>query len=241
MRLIKAADDDWASEWDEQHDALKARLGDSYSLRESTSSTVKQRRRLVGFTIFLIVAMPIANWFYPIAWVYVLSAAMAFTIGTNLTIFIISTQIEDKADKMEKKMESLIDELDRAATGLDYFQRELSGINIPAIKEAMDTAREELQPALHRLDGVSWESLSTAVENGFRVWERLDKVKIEKFVRPFLDKGQVMPEFFMTQSSLVVEDVDVDVDVDVDEFMPGLEPVLVSHDELFLPPLDSYD
>ena len=51
-----------------------------------------------------------------------LSAAMAFTIGTNLTIFIISTQIEDKADSMERKMESLIDELDKAATGLITFK-----------------------------------------------------------------------------------------------------------------------
>jgi hypothetical protein len=233
MRLIKAADDDWAAEWDEQHDALKARLGDSYSLKESISSTQTQRRRLIGFTVFLIISMPVANWFYPVAWVYVLSAAMAFTIGTNLTIFIISTQIEDKADQMERKMESLIDELDRAATGLDYFQQELSGINIPAIKEALDTAREELQPSLHRLDGVSWESLSTAVENGFRMWSRLDKDKIQKFVRPFLEEGEEMPEFFFTQSSLVVE-------VDDDDFMPGLEPVLLPSDD-FLPPLDSYD
>ena len=232
MRLIRAADDDWEDMWDEQHDALKARLGDSYSLKESVSSVDKQRRRLISFTVFLIIAMPVANYFFPVAWVYVLSASMAFTIGTNLTIFIISTQIEDKADQMEKKMESLIDELDRAATGLDYFQRELSGINIPAIKEAMDNAREELQPSLHRLDGVSWESLSSAVENSFNMWEKLDKEKIEKFVRPFLDEGAQMPDFFFSHRSIA------------DEFLPGLSPTvndlepLVALDDEFLPPLD---
>ena len=134
--------------------------------------------------------MPIFQHFYPQINAYVLSAAMAFTIGTNLTIFIISTQIEDKADQMERKMESLLDELDRAATGLDTFQKELSGVNIPAIVETVERAREEMEPSLARLQDVSWENISSFMDNALSFWETVDKERLDKVIKPFLTDGE---------------------------------------------------
>ena len=190
MRVIRAADVDWEEQWDDELVALGSNVGQSISSTNSRSQLERQRRMLVSFTCLLVICMPIFQHFYPQINAYVLSAAMAFTIGTNLTIFIISTQIEDKADEMERKMESLLDELDRAATGLDTFQKELSGVNIPAIVETVERAREEMEPSLARLQDVSWENISSFMDNALSFWETVDKERLDKVIKPFLTDGE---------------------------------------------------
>ena len=189
--------------------------------------------------------MPVLNYFYPEAFVYVLSAAMAFTIGTNLTIFIISTQIEDKADSMERKMESLIDELDKAATGLDHFQVQLNGIDIPAMTGIVEKAKEELAPSLQRLEAVSWESLSETIDKSFEFWDKIDKEKLEKVLSPFVQENDgTKPPLFAFNIKPMEDDYeqiwrdegDLEIKEVVDEFLPELPtPGMLSDD--YMPPL----
>ena len=218
MKLIRAADVDWEEQWDDDLVALGSNVGQNISMSNSRSQLERQRRLLVAFTAVLVICMPIFQHFYPSINAYVLSAAMAFTIGTNLTIFIISTQIEDKADQMERKMESLLDELDRAATGLDNFQTELSGVNIPAIVETVEKARLEMEPSLERLQGVSWENISSFMDTALQFWDTVDKERLDKFIKPFLVDGET---YQFVQAPLRTFDDEFLPTLD-DDFMPDL-------------------
>ena len=216
MKLVRASDAEWEQQWADETDALEDRLGTPIIIEDSKTQTARQRTLLVAFTVVLVASMPVMHHFFPVFNSYLLSAAMAFTIGTNLTIFIISTQIEDKADQMERKMESLLDELDRAASGLDNFHSELSSVNIPAIVENIERAREEMKPSMERLQGVSWEQLSEAMDNLFTFWDRVDKDKLNSFIEPFVNDGLV------PSSGRTFEEFDDDYlpDLEEDEFMP---------------------
>tara|TARA_B100001287_G_scaffold259806_1_gene247345 strand:+ start:29051 stop:29710 length:660 start_codon:yes stop_codon:yes gene_type:complete len=219
MRLIRASDSDWEEQWEDEVNSLEHRLGRPIAIDDSRSRMDRQRRVLIAITMLLVITIPIMQYLMPAVNAYVLSAAMAFTIGTNLTIFIISTQIEDKADKMERKIESLLDELDRAATGLDNFHSELSSVNIPAIVSSIERAREEMRPNLERLQGVSWEQLSEAMDNLFDFWDSVNKDKLNNFISPFLN-GEVS---LVPAPTRTFEDYDEYLpDLDDDEFMPGL-------------------
>ena len=66
------------------------------------------RLQLGVFTLILIISMPILQYYYPDAFLYVLAGGIAFTIGTNLTIGILSIRIEDKAEFMERRMGELL-------------------------------------------------------------------------------------------------------------------------------------
>ena len=222
MKLVRASDLEWEQQWAEETEALENRLGTPIIVEDSKSQMVRQRSLLIAFTVLLVATMPALHHFFPVFNSYLLSAAMAFTIGTNLTIFIISTQIEDKADQMERKMESLLDELDRAATGLDNFHGELSSVNIPAIVDGIERAREEMKPSMERLQGVSWEQLSEAMDNLFDFWERVDKEKLNGFIDPFIASGGLVPSSGRTFDQF-------------DEYLPDLEPLDNEEDE-FMPP-----
>ncbi len=246
MRFIRSDNEDWEAQWDDQYSQIESRIGsERLYIKDSTSKVKKQRLMLTSFTILLILIMPVLNYFYPEAFVYVLSAAMAFTIGTNLTIFIISTQIEDKADSMERKMESLIDELDKAATGLDHFQVQLNGIDIPAMTGIVEKAKEELAPSLQRLEAVSWESISETIDRSFEVWDKIDKDKLEKVLGPFVrgDDGEKPPLFAFNikpisddYDEIWRDEADSDLKEVVEDFMPELPvPGLLADD--YMPPL----
>lgn len=219
MKLVRASDLEWEQQWAEETEALEHRLGKPIIVEDSKSQMARQRTMLIAFTVLLVATMPALHHFFPVFNSYLLSAAMAFTIGTNLTIFIISTQIEDKADQMERKMESLLDELDRAATGLDNFHGELSSVNIPAIVEGIERAREEMKPSMERLQGVSWEQLSEAMDNLFDFWQRVNKDKLNSFIEPFINSGGLVPS--SGRSFDEFDEFLPDLDDD-DEFMPGL-------------------
>lgn len=244
--MIRSDNDEWEAQWDDQYHQIESRIGsERLFIKDSTSKVKKQRFMLTSFTIILILIMPILNYFYPEAFVYVLSAAMAFTIGTNLTIFIISTQIEDKADSMERKMESLIDELDKAATGLDHFQVQLNGIDIPAMTGIVEKAKEELAPSLQRLEAVSWESLSETIDKSFEIWDKIDKEKLEKFVAPFVQENDgTKPPLFSFNIKPISDDYDeiwrdesdADLKQVVEDFMPDLPTPGILADD-FMPPL----
>jgi len=245
LKLLRSDNEEWEAQWDDQYHQIESRIGsERLFVKDSVSRVKKQRVMLTGFTILLVVVMPVLNYFYEAAFVYVLSAAMAFTIGTNLTIFIISTQIEDKADSMERKMESLIDELDKAATGLDHFQVQLNGIDIPAMTGIVEKAKEELAPSLQRLEAVSWEVISESIEKTFLFWDKIDKEKLEKVLSPFveeIDGGK--PPLFSFKVEPMLDDFEetwqeedaADVEA-VTDFMPNLPTPDILSDE-YMPPL----
>lgn len=218
VKLVRASDQEWEKQWAEETEALEHRLGTPIIIEDGRSQMDRQRSILIGFTVTLVLIMPLLQHFFPQMNSYVLSAAMAFTIGTNLTIFIISTQIEDKASEMERKIESLTDELDRAQTGLDNFHSELSSVNIPAIVENIERAREEMKPSMERLQGVSWEQLSEAMDNLFHFWDRVNKDKLNSFIEPFITSPSLVPA-----SERTFDEYDEFLpELNDDEFMPGL-------------------
>jgi len=219
MKLVRASDQEWEAQWEEETQNLEA-LGTPIVVTDSRTQMDRQRRVLIGITVTLVAIMPVVQFYMPSANSYILSAAMAFTIGTNLTIFIISTQIEDKASEMERRIENLTDELDRAQTGLDNFHSELSSVNIPAIVDGIDRARSEMSPSLERLQGVSWEQLSDSMNQIWAFWDRVNKDKLNKFIAPFIDDDfQLVPTPVRTFDEF---DEFLPELEDDDEFMPGL-------------------
>lgn len=219
MKLVRASDQEWEAQWEEETQNLEV-LGTPIVVSDARTQMDRQRRALIGITITLVAVMPFLQYYIPSANSYILSAAMAFTIGTNLTIFIISTQIEDKASEMERRIENLTDELDRAQSGLDNFHSELSSVNIPAIVDGIERARNEMSPSLERLEGVSWEQLSESMNQIWAFWDRVNKDKLNKFIAPFIeDELQLVPSPSRTFDEFDEFLPDLEDD---DEFMPGL-------------------
>ena len=110
------------------------------------AGTRKVRRIMIGLTITLVVTMPLLNYYHSDTWEYVLAAALAFTIGTNAMISIVTVKVDDKADRMEARMmmlmsyiRSLLDQLEESSDALRDFGVQIEQVNIPAMIEAVAT------------------------------------------------------------------------------------------------------
>jgi len=141
---------------------------------------------LAGFTLFLIATMPMIQFYYADAFLYVLAGGIAFTIGTNLTIGILSIRIEDKAELMERRMGELLKELSTSTDLLGEFNDQLSQFPLESMLHTMESAREELGPALSQMNGVSWTEISSAFSAGMEWYETLDTDKIKSLMAPFI-------------------------------------------------------
>lgn len=71
----------------------------------------KENKRVVMLcvTILFTIGIPTMNYLFPATGYVIFMAAMGFTIGTNLTIWLMSQQIEDMAHIMDKKVSKFLD------------------------------------------------------------------------------------------------------------------------------------
>ncbi len=174
------------------------------------------RFQLGVFTLILIISMPILQYYYPDAFLYVLAGGIAFTIGTNLTIGILSIRIEDKAELMERRMGELLKELSTSTDLLGEFNDQLSQFPLESMLHTMESAREELGPALSQMNGVSWTEISNAFSAGMEWYETLDTEKIKSMMAPFIVETP--------QITLIDDPFNDDSVLDVPDFFPPPPP-----------------
>ena len=89
-------------------------------LRETNLKDKRIRQVLAAFTGILVIAAPVISALYPSTWTLILSTALAFTIGTNLLISVVTVKVESKAQKLEEKA------LEEEHTRLNQLRKELT-------------------------------------------------------------------------------------------------------------------
>ena len=157
-------------------------------------SDAKRRFRMVFAlcTLVLMITGPVLNYYYQDAWEYFLAVAMAFTIGTNLMIAVVTTQVEDKADRMEEKMETVIGELASASEVVGEFNRQLAG-PVTNMFNSIEDGKTEFGPILQKLGDVTWEEIGMIVREAIKLSERVDMEKLAIMAKPFLLEERVQP------------------------------------------------
>jgi len=176
---------------------------------------------LFAFTALLTISAPIVSFFYPSAWTLILAAALAFTIGTNLLISVVTVRVEDKADLMEARMVELLGSLNTAAHRLEQFHHQLDGINIPGVKDLLENIGEEFAPGLKSLDDVDIGAISYEVRRWTAFVETLDMDKVGNYLK------HIRKEEDKDKPLLVVHQADPDYD-DYwnDEQTPAANPLI---------------
>jgi hypothetical protein len=153
---------------------------------------IKLRVQLGVLTLVLIGFGPVLQYYYDNIFLYFLAAGIAFTIGTNLTIALLTFRIEDKAELMERRMTNLLEELTTSTEHLAEFNGQLAQFPLESMLETMEEARGELGPTLSQMKGVSWSEISQAVTQGMEFVERLDVEKITGMLQPFLAEAPLV-------------------------------------------------
>ena len=193
-------------------DEVEPELSDNLQwLKEQRKRDIAIRMRLLGFSLLLTISAPFLQHYYPEAWTYILATGVAFTIGTNLLISVVSTRVEDKADKMEERMVELMDSLNEATDRLKDFHSQLDTVNIPGVQNLLEDVRDELAPGLNSLDDVDIKQVAHEIRRASRFVDTLDMEKVSKYL------GHIQKEDY----ELVVED---DFD-DEDDYWAEPEPV----------------
>ena len=152
-------------------------------MKDSIESDKQIRIILFGFTFLLVVTAPVVSYFYPTAWTYILAAALAFTIGTNLLMSVVTVRVEDKADLMEARMVELLESLHVAANRLEEFHTQLDGINIPAIRDLLENIREEVAPGLQSFDDIDIRAIADEIQRASQFLNTLDMDKVGNYLR----------------------------------------------------------
>jgi len=167
-------------------DELGEIISERSSLLSEKEKNTRLRLALGAFTIVLMVIGPVLQFYYADIFLYILAAGIAFTIGTNLTIGILSIRIEDKAELMERRMSELLEQLSTSTDQLTEFNGQLAQFPLQTMLETLETARSELEPTLSQMGGVSWEEISRAVTTALEWSETLDTDKIKSLMSPFV-------------------------------------------------------
>jgi len=151
-------------------------------LQEQRGRDVSVRKRLLAFSIILTIAAPFVSFIYPAAWTYILAAGVAFTIGTNLLISVVSTRVEDKADRVETRMVELLDSLNLAAMRLEVFHEQIESVNIPAVQAMLENVRDEVAPGLQSLDDLDIGQIAYEIRRASRFVDTLDMDKVGAYI-----------------------------------------------------------
>ena len=181
--------------------------------------TEQLRYGLLAFTLILMAIGPALQYYYADMFLYILAAGIAFTIGTNLTIGILSIRIEDKADLMEARMVDLLEQLSTSTDQLSEFNEVLGRVPILTMVESIESARDELGPALTNMQDVGWSEITDAIQTTLRWVDRLDMDKIQGMVQPFV----------LEVPSVQILDDPFGVEVEVKEEMDFFPPPPPSH------------
>jgi len=183
---MKITEDDWEDEPDPIHGEMVE--GGSVVMVKAINPLKRVRRMMLVLTLVIVVVVPFINWQWPPIAPFVLAVAMGFTIATNFSITIMSMSIEDKAVGLEERIVSLLEELDTANRGLDKFHTELETMNLPRLRDNIESARVELAPSLSQFSEVSWSNVAEAVDAAMTFVGKLDRDKIEKILGPFMSE-----------------------------------------------------
>lgn len=160
--------------------------------QEEKRKTEQLRIGLLVFTVALMILGPALQYYYADMFLYILAAGIAFTIGTNLTIGILSIRIEDKADVMENRISDLLEELKTSTDALADFNDVLSKVPIHTMVESIESARNEIGPALSNMQDVGWGEITDAIQTTLRWVDKLDMDKIQGMIQPFVIEAPVI-------------------------------------------------
>ena len=156
------------------------------SVLTEKQKNIRLRIALGVVTLILMAIGPVLQYYYADIFLYILAAGIAFTIGTNLTIGILSIRIEDKAELMERRMEELLDELSTSTEQLTEFNGQLSQFPLQTMLDTLEVARDELEPTLSQIGSISWEDVSRLLTAALDWSEALDTDKIKNMLAPFV-------------------------------------------------------
>ena len=123
-------------------------------LRETNLKDKRIRQVLAALTGVLVIAAPIISALYPSTWTLILSTALAFTIGTNLLISVVTVKVESKAQKLEERMAALIKDLNETADRMVSLHDTLNIANIPGAIELFETVKNEFMPGFKSLENI---------------------------------------------------------------------------------------
>ena len=164
-------------------------------------STLRTRRIMMGITLVLVVTMPVLNYYDSETWEYVLAAALAFTIGTNAMISVVTVKVDDKADRMEARIlmlmnyiRELLEQLEESSDTLKDFSVQMEQVNIPAMIASVETARIELAPALDRFSEVDLAQISELSVQALEAMDMIDSEKVKGVLAPFMVDDPVILE-----------------------------------------------
>jgi hypothetical protein len=173
----------FAEGWNPDHVAEGADEPSSLEiLQEQRGRDVSVRTRLLIFSILLTITAPFVSYLYPTAWTYILATGVAFTIGTNLLISVVSTRVEDKAGKLETRMVELLDSLNLAAMRLEVFHEQIESVNIPAVQAMLENIRNEVAPGLQSLDDLDVGQIAYEIRRASHFVDTLDMEKVGVYI-----------------------------------------------------------
>jgi hypothetical protein len=153
---------------------------------------------LLYFSILLTVSAPFTSFYFPGAWTYILAAGIAFTIGTNLLISVVSTGVEDKANRVEERMVELLDSLNTAAESLQVFHAQIESVNIPGVQAMIENVRDEVAPGLRSLDDVDIGHIAYEIRRASRFIDTLDMEKVAVYLS-HIKKEEEVPDYWLEQ------------------------------------------
>lgn len=220
---------------------LRPTTGTNYTTYVSADTPNEERRRMIiRVTLFAVIFVPSVVLFYPNSEKYVLLGVMAFTFATNFAITLMSANLEEKATSLELKTDTLLDELNSAASTLRNFQVSLESIDLEQLKENVESARTDLQPLMERVSNPSLERIVSNVEDLMNYIEEVDLDKIDVMLKAY-KKGHVIQPIIAVpenESWDILEEFPVGVEIDIldDDFYPSDEkPPLEEDDDMFFP------
>ncbi len=180
-------DEDSFYGWDEESvetEEGQADLSDSIDyMRETLAKEKRIRIMLFGLTGLLVISAPIVSYVWPDTWTMILAGALAFTIGTNLLISVVTVRVEEKADSMETRMVELLASLHTAELRLRTFHDQLEGINIPGVHQLLESVRDEVAPGLHSLEDIDVRAISLEIRKASAFIETLDMDKVGMYLK----------------------------------------------------------
>lgn len=176
-------DDEEYYDWDAE-DEEQTELTDSIdSMKQTLAREKRIRIILFVFTGLLVISAPIVSYVWPETWTLILAGALAFTIGTNLLISVVTVRVEEKADSMETRMVELLASLHTAELRLRTFHDQLEGINIPGVHTLLENVRDEVAPGLHSLEDIDVRAISLEIRKASAFIETLDMDKVAMYLK----------------------------------------------------------
>ena len=158
-------------------------------LRETNLKDKRIRQVLAAFTALLVIAAPIISALYPSTWTLILSTALAFTIGTNLLISVVTVKVESKAQKLEERMAALIKDLNETADRMSSLHDTLNIANIPGAIDLFETVKNEFMPGFKSLEDLDLRFVTSEIRKVSEFAETLDRDKLLGVISQFTKEG----------------------------------------------------